>query len=173
MPGYETTWAVFDGNPVSGVEVEIRSGYDVNDTSDGGFSDEAYHDDDGAADQGGCDNLAVIIRETERPGLGRVFHGGDLTSRIRSVGRAAFGSRTDHIIALLLLERRECAALDINGNSGAYVEVLSQGPRQGIIHSDSAGIDNCSSDNNVLNVNPAGPPARIIARQTASGTPGL
>ncbi len=172
VPGYENTWAVFDGNPVNGVDVEIHSGYDVNDTSGGGYGDEAYHSDDGAADQGGCDNLAVIIRETERAGLGRVVHGGDLTSRVRSVGRARFGVRSDHIIALLLLERRDCASLDVNGNSGAFVEVLAEGSRQGIVHSDSAGLNNCSSDNNVLNVNPAGPPARIIARQTASGTPG-
>ena len=68
VPGHPTAWADLKGGPVKGIEVEIRSGYDVNDTS---FSDEAYHDDDGAADQGGCDNLAVIIRETERPGLGQ------------------------------------------------------------------------------------------------------
>lgn len=164
VPGYLSSWAWFDGTPVNGVDVEIRSGYNVDDAS---YRDEGYHTDKGSSVQGGCDQMAVVISQTQRAGFGRVVGGGNLTSRIRSVGRVTIAQRADHLIALLLLEQHDCLALDVNGGN-TRLEVQGYQHRAGIIHADSAGDgDDCSSNSQILDGHEPGsgesPP--ILSRQ--------
>ena len=173
VPGTPSSWAWFEGTADSGrIHVDIKSGYDL---SDGAFPEESLVTGDGGDPAlGHCDQLAVIIRERETPGFGRVVYDGDLTSRVRSVGRVAVGGQGDATAALLLLERHDCLTLDIDGSSGARAIVRGNGNRPGLIHVDSLGNGaNCSSDDKVLDGDFGDAPygARIQAQQSETGTP--
>ena len=128
--------------------------------------------DNGSVADAGCDQLAVIIRRTRNPGLGSLATDDDLVTRVRSVGRATVNVTQQNAIGLLLLERSNCLALDVNGN-GPFVTVLGYGTAGGLIHSDSLGNGgNCSSQNKVLNGNTTIPGISAMQAQTG-GAPGV
>lgn len=150
-PGNSSTWAqykwngTFQGAPL---QVEIRGGYQL---AGSGFSEEtlpavAADQDDSAQ---GCDQLAVIIRQNRKPGLGSLASSSDLVSVIRSVGRAYLGPGGD-APAMLLLKRGStaatgCPALQVGSNAGSswikvYGARATSGRTQaGTIHSDHSG----------------------------------
>lgn len=181
LPGDPTSWARFEGTASSGrITVRIQSGYDL---SDGNFAEEtisALQADAGDSDQQGCDQLAVIVSETREPGLGSVATTGTLVSRIRSVGRVVVDNNGLGAVALLLLERNDCAVLDADG-AGANILVHDNGPMPGMIHADSLGdgqvdvdgdgdVDSIGGDcetNKVLNGNH---PDGIVAEASQVGS---
>jgi len=175
VPNSPSSWAAYHGTAQNGrLVVDIKSGYNVN---DGGFNDEpAPGTDSGAASMGGCDNLAVIISESEQPTFARAAFRGTLSNRIRSVGRITQSFDIRAVIALLLLERDDCNSLSINGTNAA-IEVMGYQAHPGIIHSDSIG-DGANCNNQVLNgaaVSTGGTPSYsgpgILADSAETGTP--
>jgi len=148
VPNTPSTWATYHGTAQSArLTVDIKSGYNV---SDGGFNDEpSGGTDSGSAALGGCDNLAVIIAETEQPSFARAASSGLMGTRIRSVGRITQTIDIRAVIALLLLERNDCNSLSINGTNAA-IEVMGYQGHPGIIHADSIG-NGANCNNQVLN----------------------
>lgn len=173
-PSAPATWAWYHGTASSGrISVDIKSGYLL---TDGGFPEEAYvASDSGAANQGGCDHLAVIITETRSPGLGSLVTSSDLVSRIRSVGRAVIQDQPPVVVALLLLEQHDCLVLHIEGTSGAKVVVKGNGDRPGVIHADSLGDGlGCSAADKVINQNGTVASSTIVSEKAVTGTaPGI
>ena len=159
------THAVFTGS-VDGVTVEIRSPYDLTST---GWEEEQLPT--LAADQltaeKSCDHLAVIVRQTRQPGLGSLATDSDMTTAVRSVGRVTEKVLDDQPVALLLLERTACNAVEVNGLN-SFVRVLASGDVPGLIHSDSSGEGCTGNDRVLVGEHPSG----IIARSGARG-PGL
>jgi hypothetical protein len=144
VPNAKDTWAWFHGTADGGrLVVDVKNGYEL---SDGGFADESLVSGDaGDADLGNCDHLAVIISESQTPGLGKVLYGGQLTSRVRTVGRITQSIDETAVIALLLLERYDCNTVTFNGTNSALI-VQGNDIHSGIIHSDSIGSgDDCSA----------------------------
>jgi hypothetical protein len=174
-PNDQTTWAAYHGTAESGrITVDIKSGYLV---SDGGFNDEPPSGvDSGDSVLGGCDNLAVIIAEQETPSFARAAFDGQMTSRIRTVGRVTQTFDIRAVVALLLLERRDCDALTFNGTNAA-IQVLGYETHPGIIHSDSIG-NGANCNHQILNgaaVTTGGSPSYsgpgILAESAQTGTP--
>ena len=159
------THAVFTGS-VDGVTVEIRSPYDLTST---GWEEEQLPT--LAADQltaeKSCDHLAVIVRQTRQPGLGSLATDSDMTTAVRSVGRVTEKVLDDQPVALLLLERTGCKAVEVNGLN-SFVRVLASGDVPGLIHTDSSGEGCTGNDRVLVGEHPSG----IIARSGARG-PGL
>lgn len=168
-PSDNTTWARYEST-VGRVTVQIKSPYLV---SDGGFPEEslsALSSDTGDAVQGGCDQLAVIITEAKTPGLGSLATSSDLVSRIRSVGRVTLGEEGEGAVALLLLERHDCAVLDVDG-AGSKILVRGNGDVAGLMHSDSLGNgSDCSTGSSIMNGNQ---PGGIVAQESETGSPKL
>lgn len=143
VPNTPSTWAMYHGTAQSGrITVDIKNGYLM---SDGAFNDEpAGATDSGESALGGCDNLAVVISESEKPSFARAAFGGMMGSRIRTVGRITQTWDVRAVVALLLLERNDCDSLTFNGTNAA-IEVMGFGTHPGIIHSDSIGNgDDCN-----------------------------
>lgn len=144
-PGDATTHAVYTGSTThSGTtySVTIKSPYRV---SDGNFAEEGYatlSSDVGSMQ--GCDQIGVIIAQSRRPGLGSLAKSGDLTTRVRSVGRVAVGAGDD-APAMLLLKRMGCPVLRTGSAAGgSYVHVYgavssTAYAQAGTIHADSDG----------------------------------
>jgi hypothetical protein len=145
--------------------------------SDGGFNDEPPSGvDNGDSGLGGCDNLAVIISEQETPSFARAAFDGQMTSRIRTVGRVTQTFDIRAVVALLLLERNDCNALTFNGTNAA-LQVLGYQNHPGIIHSDSIG-NGANCNNQILNgvaVSTGGTPSYvgpgILAESAQTGSP--
>ncbi len=137
LPDDQSTWARWDGTAGDGrIAIQIRSGYLLPDPA---FTeDAALSADTGVADAAGCDQLAVIIRESRSPGLGALATDEDTVTTIRSVGRASSDGMSDVVPALILLERTECNALQV-GSSASFIEVYGSGSAPGTIHADSLG----------------------------------
>ena len=175
VPNTPSTWAMYHGTAQSGrISVDIKNGYLM---SDGTFNDEPPSGtDSGETVLGGCDNLAVIVSESEKPSFARAAFGGMMGSRIRTVGRITQTWDVRAVVALLLLERNDCDSLAINGTNAA-VEVMGYGTHPGIIHSDSIGNgDDCNHQ--VLNgaaVTTGGTPPyvgpAILADSAETGSP--
>lgn len=159
------THAAFTGS-AGGITVEIRSPYDLTST---GWAEEqlATLAADQLTAQDSCNHLAVVVRQTRQPGLGSLATDSDLTTAVRSVGRVAEEVLDDQPVALLLLERMGCSAIEVNG-SNSFVRVLASGNVPGLIHSDSTG-ELCSGNQRIL---VGDHPNGIIARAGANG-PGL
>ena len=128
-----------------------------------------------AGDQGepaeqGCDQIGVHITQTRQPGLGSIASDEDIVSRVRSVGRVTIGNDGQGAVALLLLERHDCRAIDTVG--GASVHVYGTDAMPGMIHTDSLGDgDDCNSVNKVYNGNHTN---GIVADESDDGAlPGL
>jgi hypothetical protein len=167
-----TTWAWFHGTGMDGrYTIDIKSGYTTPDSN--WPEDTAFTTDN--SKMGGCDQLAVIISETETPGLGSLATSDDLQTNVRSVARLTPSTTGEVPIALLLLERHDCLALDAQSNN-TYFDVLGFGTAAGLIHSDSLGDktgtgSNCNSSNKVINTTFA---KHIVARHSETGGfPGL
>ena len=133
---------------VGGYTVEIHNPYLV---TSGNFQEETLptlQNDPGSSVLAGCDQLAVVVQQTRKPGLGSLATSSDLVSRIRSVGRVTIDEDSEGAVALLLLEQHDCDAILING-SNSYVKVKPVGDAPGFIHSDSLG-DICSGNQRIL-----------------------
>lgn len=147
-PTDKTTWASFHWTGSwkgMSLEVTVESGYDLTSNKWAEDSLPASSSDTGVAEQQGCDNLAVTITQSRRPGLGALATSSDLTTSIRSVGRVQPVSG-EVAAALLLLKQTGCPILYTGSNSGtSFIHVLgarsSDGRTQpGTIHSDSDGV---------------------------------
>ena len=179
IPNAKSTWATYHGTADGGrIVVDVKNGYLMSDGAGGpAFTDEPSGNvDDGDASLAGCDNLAVIISESEQPGFARAAFSGMMSSRIRSVGRVKQSFDIRAVIALLLLETNDCNALSINGTNAA-IEVLGYGTHPGIIHADSIG-NGANCNNQILNgasVTTGGTPSYsgpgILADSAETGSP--
>lgn len=153
----KTTWARFhwsgywQGTPL---DVTVESGYDLAASTWAEDTLPASSSDTGVAEQQGCDHLAVTVKQTRKPGLGRLATSSDLTTSIRSVGRV-MPVPGDVAPAMHLLKRTGCPIL-VTGASGgqSFVHVLgavatdgSGKTQPGTIHSDSNG-SGCNGGNN-------------------------
>ena len=119
--------------------VQIKSPYQL---SEGNFPEETMASlASDTSKMNGCDQLAVIISESRKPGLGGLIVDGDITSRTRSVGRVGVGDGR-RAPALLLLERTHCSVLTVGaagGGTASSINVLATGNTPGTIHADSDG----------------------------------
>jgi hypothetical protein len=159
-----STWGWYTGT-AGDLTVDVKSGYA---TPDPAF-DAAGSGDNSAT--GGCDQLAVIIHQTEAPGLGKVAAGsGNIVTAVRSVARMTAASGGNASAALLILERTNCPAISVNSNN-TFIEVKGFGAAPGVIHSDSNGTGPaCLPTNPAIYGKFAGPPG-ISARQSETGSP--
>lgn len=165
-PDDAATHALYSGTTGS-YQVTIQSPYDV---ASGGFTEESLPtlaNDTGDPELAGCDQIGVIVTQSRRPGIGSLATNSDLVSRVRSVGRVSLETEDDSGVALLLLERRDCDAIVING-SNSFVRVDAVGLSPGFIHSDSLG-DICSGQQRIL----IGEHANGIVAARSGATPGL
>jgi Flp pilus assembly protein TadG len=172
VPSTASSWAHYSGSAGDGrITVDIATGYVLNE--DANFpEDQSLTGDDGAAAAGGCDQLAVVISETETPGLGGLATSDEMVTRVRSVGRVTEPVITQDVPALLLLERHNCLAIDVNGN-GPYIKVVGNGAAPGSIHSDSLGDGtSCSSVNKIVNGNTP-IPGVLAHKAETGGRPGV
>ena len=118
-----TTHASYTSPLTNGFVVTIKSPYTL---PDPGFSE------DGLASLSGdtgapCNQLAVIIQQQRKPGLGSLAGSKQLVTVIRSVGRVAPKSG-DQAPALLLLDRTHCRVLQVAaGGSGAESSIHVKG----------------------------------------------
>lgn len=164
------TWGVLTGSVDGGrIKVTIANGYTLPDPSFAEDADE-YAGDDGS---GPCDNLAVIIEKDQSAYFGGVAGASGYETTIRSVARLVQGTTGEVTAALILLERTDCAALLLEGNSGARVDVQGNATDPGVIHADSIGNGgNCSSQNIFhVNGNPSAP-VIVASRAPTGNTPG-
>jgi hypothetical protein len=152
-PNLPSTWAKLQATAVNGrFTIEIQSGYVLPDPR---FPADTALADAGTADQGSCDNLAVIISERQAPSFAQVGGGGPTVVRIRSVGRLNSVESLDFIAALQLLERNKCDVLSVSGaNTRVVAQAFNSYP--GTIQIDSAG-DSPSCPSPILNAQSAGP----------------
>ncbi|CAN5580606.1 hypothetical protein BH18ACT8_BH18ACT8_00620 [soil metagenome] len=165
----QSTWARYTGTADGGrISVEIKSPYVLPDPA---FSeDTALSADTGVAAQGGCDQIAVIVTESETPGFGRLVTTADITTRIRSVARTVVNPQSELPVALVLLERNNCSALTVN-SVNTFINIKGNQATPGSIHADSLGNGSCTGGAKVL----YGKFARhIIAHKAETGgLPGL
>lgn len=153
-PGNLATWAWFSGTANGGkLLVEIKSGYALPDPD---FpEDSGAYSADNAGDplQGGCDQLAVILRETDSALFGGAAGATKYDTAIRSVGRVKIGSISEEAVALLLLEARDCETLVTEGNN-TYVLVratpIGAPTKPGLIQSNSDATGDCSGGNKII-----------------------
>lgn len=120
--------------------------------AEGNFPEESLTSlatDPGAANQNGCDQLAVIITSSRKAGMGSIAGVDNIATRIRSVGRVHIGDGI-RAPALLLLERTKCSVLIVGSNgSPSSIRVHASGGVPGSIHADSNGTGtDCGSGSN-------------------------
>ena len=147
-----STWADFT-TTVGRYTVQVKSPYSL---AASGFAEDSLATmagDTGDADQGGCDQLAVVVTQTHKPAFGRITSPTDLsTASAASVGsssaRTGRGQRS-----LLLLERNDCGVLQAS-STGVFIHVLGNGTVPGLIHSDSLGNGAGCSSNNIIHSQP-------------------
>jgi Flp pilus assembly protein TadG len=180
VPGDSSTNVSYHGTTTSGTtryEVWIKMPYSLNDTSTGGpFRNETYaslSSDPGDATQEGCDQIGVVIKEWDTPGLGRMVSRDDLVSRVRSVARVKVDT-SDLAPALLLLDRTHCGVLTVgSGGSPSRIKVSGSGTAPGTIHSDSDASDSACSNGSNSQLFQGKQANGIVAYGTTSGTAGL
>ena len=168
VPTNKATWAKFHwAGTWQGVSLEVivESGYVFTGSTWAEESLPASSADTGDREQLGCDQLAVTVKQSRKPGLGSLATSSDLVTAIRSVGRVkpVPGKSAP---ALLLLQRTGCPVLragNSGGGSGTFIHVLgaitSHGTSQpGTIHSDSdaLGCSGGSNDNVFIGAQNAG-----------------
>jgi hypothetical protein len=155
-PNNPATWAKLQATAGQGrFTVEIQSGYVLPDPR---FPSDAALGDTGVAENGSCDNLAVILTERQEPSFAQVGGAGSTNVRVRSVGRLNAAETLDFVAALQLLERHDC---DVLTTGGANTRVIAQpwGSYPGTIQIDSDGTGSC--------------PSPIINAQATSGGPSV
>lgn len=160
-PTDRSTWAAYSwsstyqGQPVS---VSVQSGYVLGERrADGSY---VWPDDGLAASSGntasaGCDQLAVIVRQSRQPGLGSLATTHALTTAMRSVGRVAPGGG-GYAPAMILLKQTGCSSLTAGaagGGSHIYVKggISADGvnTQPGTIQADADGAG-CASNEQVF-----------------------
>ncbi|MDX6309225.1 MAG: hypothetical protein QOI06_2271 [Nocardioidaceae bacterium] len=187
VPNTASSWAWYHGTATTAsgklLTIDIKGGYQpqaVVSTALGGYApqtdDAAFHytgpTDNGVGASGGCDQLAVIMQEQTQPGLGQVASSNPLITKVRTVARMTASSLGDASAALLILERTDCPAIQVN-STNTHIEVLGFGSKPGVIHSDSSGTGaTCSPINPVILGKFASAPG-VSAHQSESGTPRL
>jgi Flp pilus assembly protein TadG len=157
VPTNKATWAKFHWTGTwqgLSLEATVESGYVLSGSTWAEESLPASSTDTGDPQQLGCDQLAVTIKQSRKPGFGSLATSSDLVTSIRSVGRVkpVPGKSAP---ALLLLQRTGCPVLragNSGGGSGTFIHVLgsvtSHGTSQpGTIHADTDGL-NCSGGSN-------------------------
>lgn len=136
-----STWAWLRASSGAFV-VDIRSGYQ---TPDGSFPEDAssYAGDNGTSAQGFCDQLAVIVSESDPAFFGGIAGQSNYQTAIRSVGRVTIGQQGLGVPAFLILERRKCDALSqsVGASEGGIIVEPASATEPGIIHVDSSGLD--------------------------------
>lgn len=154
-PTDRTTWARWSGSGTYRgvtVTVTIESGYVLGGGTWAEDTLPATSGDNGDPALQGCDNLAVTITQSRRPGMGSLATSADLRTSVRSVGRVTAGPG-DSAPAMLLLKRTGCPVLTTGSSGGgSFIHVLgavsSDGKTQpGTIHADSDGVG-CNGGNN-------------------------
>ncbi|HET7387900.1 MAG TPA: Tad domain-containing protein [Nocardioidaceae bacterium] len=146
-------WVRFTGVSTDGkTTVRIQSGYEVNTGDWAEDSLPALAADPGAATYGGCDQVGVLVGETQPTTLGALATT-RLASAVRSVGRYHIGPG-GNAPAMLLLKRTGCPVLSTGSNSGGsrirvFGKVSTDGStsQPGTIHADSNG-SGCSGGSN-------------------------
>lgn len=154
-PSDKSTWATWRGSTTAAglsLTITIESGYVIPAGAWAEDSLPASASDPGDPSYAGCDQIAVTIQQSRKPGLGSLATSSDLTTAIRSVARVK-AVPGDSAPAMLLLKRTGCPVLTTGANGGSsYIRVLgalsSDGRSQpGTIHSDSDGVG-CNGSNN-------------------------
>jgi Flp pilus assembly protein TadG len=118
--------------------------------TDGGYREETYTSVTGdVSELNNCDQLAVLVTRSVKPGLGSLATSSDLTSRMRGVGRVLIDGG-DLAPALLLLERETCGVLTVgSAGSGSRIKVFGSGAAPATIHADTAATGSgCGSGSN-------------------------
>lgn len=144
VPNTPTSWARLVGISADGkTRVTIQSGYTF---AGSGFTEDTkqvYTSDSGASNQGGCDQLAVIMSVTRSTTLARPA-ASTMGTTVRSVARLTI-EPPESPYSLLILERHDCQVIT-NGNNGvAAINVQGYEDHPGLIHSDSDGTgSNCN-----------------------------
>jgi hypothetical protein len=173
-PDDRSTWARYEGTADGGLAVEIMNGY-VPSEDAARFEEENLSTlvaDQGAPADKGCDQLAVIVSESESPGLGAIVRDDDVTTSIRSVARVDMGDDNSETVALVTLERKDCKVIYSNGGTKLIVD--GYGPVPGMIHLDSLGaVDgaDCGSKK-VIHVDGSTVGA-VVAGESDDGKPGV
>lgn len=153
-PNVKETWAWFQGTADGGrLDIDIKSGYLLPDSE---FPEDttAYASDSaGDSEQGGCDQLAVILRKRDPAFFGGAAGASEYASVIRSVGRVRIDDNPTETVALLLLEQRDCETLVTEGNN-TYVLVqatpVGAPTSPGLIQSNSNATGACSGSARVI-----------------------
>lgn len=168
-------------------QVWIAMPYRVGSTLGGGvFPEESLGTlaaDTGDSTQAGCDQLAVVVQQTNKVGLARILSKDHLVTRVRSVGRVVSvpGQLPP---ALLLLARHRCSVLSVgSAGSPSQIRVMGAGSVPGTIHSDSdATGSDCGSGSNqqlfqgkqtdgIVAYGAAGAPGTVSSVATMNGVP--
>jgi hypothetical protein len=157
-PGTTSSWAKFRwSGTLEGLatSVTIQSGYKL--AAGTGWAEESLAASSGDREDAaqGCDQLAVVIKQSRRPDLGSLATSSELTTAVRSVGRVSVGPG-GFAPALLLLKQTGCNILTAGSSAGGSqikvvgVRSASTGISQpGTIHSDSNG-SGCGSNENIF-----------------------
>lgn len=162
-PSNKSTWAWITAS-FGSFRADIRTAYV---TPDPTYPDDAgsYNLDDGDPTRGGCDQLAVIISNSDGTLFGGVAGATGYATGTRTVGRVLLGPDAPAAVALVLLEQTDCETLDYSG-SGSILVRGTEG-RQGIIHADSSGEPaECGSSDVVIegnNTTSSGPQVRALS----------
>lgn len=149
-PADSSTWASFQAT-TGAYEVTIQNPYKI---TASGFPEESLaslaSDNSPEPAMNGCDQIGVTVKQTRSPGLGSLATTSDLVSVIRSVGRVD-PDGDDHLpVAMLLLEKTSCKAIDVSGTgTQVYVDGFESSP--GLIQADSLGTTNCTGGTKVIN----------------------
>ncbi|MBA3652669.1 MAG: hypothetical protein H0W70_00585 [Actinobacteria bacterium] len=143
------TWGKLTATAGGGrYNIEVQSGYAMPDSR---FAEDSVAGaDNGSSLMGSCDNLSVIITQSQAPFFGRITGSGDRTTRIRSVGRLGLITTGEYNPALLLLERAACDVLSVNSNNSRVIAQPYLG-HPGVLQVDSANRSGCASNQAVLN----------------------
>ena len=161
----QATWARFTQTVTwqdKPITVLIQSGYRL-DVGAAAWSEESLPavQADNVDEAQGCNQLAVIITQSRKPGLGSLATTSDLVSSIRTVGRVKLASGGD-APAMLILKRTGCPVLSTGSNSGGskiWVSgaISSDGKAQaGTIHADTTGTGCTGGSNQSIFLGKAG-----------------
>ena len=167
VPNQPATWAKLQATAEAGrFTIEIQAGYVLPDPR---FPDDAGRGDIGVPEQGGCDNLVVILTERQAPSFAQVAGMGSTVTRVRSVGRLNAAESLDFVAALQLLEQHKCGVLQ---TGGANTRVIAQpfGAYPGTIQIDSAG-DSGSCPQPIINAQATSGGPSVLACSVNSTNP--
>lgn len=162
-PNAPATWAKLQATAGAGrITIMIQAGYVLPDPA---FPSDADLGDTGAAEQGSCDNLAVVLTQRDSPTFAKVGGATSKLVRVRSVGRLNATETLDFVAALQLLERTRC---DVLQTGGANTRVVAQpfNTYPGTIQIDSIGDGSCPSP--ILNAQATSGGPSVVACSTNS-----